>query len=154
MTATSSLPVAIPLRALLPDDPAHTSSSPPTTLLPPLSAVLGPLPPTSPIHLALDFLESSELDEFDSSSDNGGNQVVRRGETVLVVTGPKASWGQEIEAEDEDDLRDKGGRYGTLRHLRKIQTRYWITSRRAARKQELTRKGIGRVLLSITSSCS
>jgi hypothetical protein len=47
---------------------------------------------------------------------------------VLVVTGPKASWGQEIEAEDEDDLRDKGGRYGTLRHLRKIQTRYWTIS--------------------------
>lgn len=54
---------AIPLSALLAPQNTHTR---PHSLLPsPSAAILGPLPPTTPLHLVLNYIALSDLPEYE-----------------------------------------------------------------------------------------
>jgi hypothetical protein len=111
-------PLALPLSALLPPQ-----STAPNDVLPTPLALLGPLPPTTPIHLALNYLYLSSLPEFDSSTPAQPQLGVRNREKVLIITGPKEDYANAIEEEDEDYIRDRGGDYEILDRLKRVDIR-------------------------------
>jgi hypothetical protein len=114
-------PLALPISALLPSQ----SNSPNETLPIPLS-LLGPLPPTTPIHLALNHLYLSALPEFESGPVIQGTSRRNR-DRVLVITGPKEDFASSIDVDDEDYIRETGGDYGILDRLRRVDIRYLCT---------------------------
>lgn len=112
--------IAIPLSALFPPSP----TSPPALLPSPSFALLGPLPPTSPLHLALNYIALSELPEY--AQDNLtrlANTAPPRKERALIVTGPRAEWTEQLMDDDEDYVRTHGGEYSMLERLKRIDTR-------------------------------
>jgi hypothetical protein len=119
MTNTNpSTPLALPLSALLP--PQATA---PNDILPTPLALLGPLPPTTPIHLALNYLYLSSIPEFDSATTARPQRTVRNREKVLIITGPKEDYANTVEEEDEDHIRNKGGDYEILDRLKRVDIR-------------------------------
>ncbi|KAL7421830.1 hypothetical protein Q5752_003601 [Cryptotrichosporon argae] len=120
----------LPLSALL----APLSAGPPTPF-PAAAALLGPLAPSCPLHLALGYLESTELDDFEPSfgADRKGKgravntkegPKTKRPDRVVVVTGKREDWHTAIEDEDEDWLRDHGAKYDVLSRLRRVDVKY------------------------------
>lgn len=112
--------IAMPLSALFPPSP----TSPPALLPSPSFALLGPLPPTSPLHLALNYIALSELPEY--AQDNLtrlANTAPPRKERALIVTGPRAEWTEQLMDDDEDYVRTHGGEYSMLERLERIDTR-------------------------------
>lgn len=114
MTRPSSpLTRAIPTAALLPRSPHAPACSFPS----PTAALLGPLPPTAPLHLALNhLLLTDDAARFIS--------VASPYERVLVITGHADELRTELEEEDEDWLRLNGGKYGVLDRLKRVEMRW------------------------------
>lgn len=114
---------AIPLGALLPPCPAQPAATIPS----PSFALLGPLPPTTPIHLALNYIALTDLPEYapykGSEDPDKARGEPRSQERVMIVTGKKTDWTEEILEEDEDWLRDHGGEYGVLHKLKRVDIR-------------------------------
>ena len=117
----STIPLSLPISSLLPPQ----SSAPNDGLPIPLS-LLGPLPPTTPIHLALNHLYLSSLPEFETGSQptRSIESPRRSRERVLIITGPKGEYASSVEVEDEDYMRERGGDYGILDRLRRVDIRY------------------------------
>jgi hypothetical protein len=115
-------PLALPISALLP--PQSTS---PNDILPIPLSLLGPLPPTTPIHLALNHLYLSSLPEFESVVVPLQGTSRRNRDRVLVITGPKEDFASSIDVDDEDYIRERGGAYGILDRLRRVDIRYLCT---------------------------
>jgi hypothetical protein len=115
--------IPLPISALL--APQHESDSPNEALPTPL-ALLGPLPPTSPIHLALDHLYLSSIPAFTTSDEEvaGPSRRSIERDRVLIITSPKEEFGNSIEVDDEDYIRDRGGDYEVLGRLRRVDLRY------------------------------
>lgn len=107
--------------------------------------MLGPLPPTTPLHLALNWIALSDLPEYTeegsagqdhngqgmvrvSSADGGGperpTRTTRRQEgRVLVITGSKDEYHRNLEEDDEDWMRLHGAEYGVLASLKRVDMR-------------------------------
>jgi hypothetical protein len=112
--------IAIPLSALFPPSPHAPSAVVPS----PSFALLGPLPPTSPLHLALNYIASSELPEYTPAGSDGTSRTAApRRERALIVTGPRATWTEELMDDDEDYMREHGSEFGTLSRLKRVDTR-------------------------------
>ena len=111
------LPLPIPISALLSPSTSATPSDPVPS---PTAAVLGPLPPTSPLHLALHWLALSDLPAYDDATTRGPSETSAR---AVMITGPKAGFAGAIEEEDEAWLRDHGGDYGVLHRLKRVDVR-------------------------------
>ena len=120
MTHSSPPPPALPISALIP--PQTTA---PNDILPIPLSLLGPLPPTTPIHLALNHLYLSSLPEFESGPAPPGPSKRRNRDRVLIITGPKEDFGSSIDVDDEDYIRERGGDYGILDRLRRVDIRYF-----------------------------
>ena len=114
-------PIPIPISALLPPSTSSTPLEPSQSLPSPSAAILGPLPPTSALHLALNWIALSDLPEYDTKTDEGGSSRIRS--RALIITGPRANFADPIEEDDEDWLRDYGGCYGVLDRLNRVNTR-------------------------------
>lgn len=112
-------PLALPVSALL-----APQSAPPHDILPIPLALLGPLPPTTPIHLALNYLYLCSLPEFGADDNEGSQRNTRHRDKVLIITGPKEDYANAIEEEDEDYMRDRGGEYEILDRLKRVDIRY------------------------------
>jgi hypothetical protein len=85
----------------------------------PSTALLGPLPPTSVFHLALNYLSISDANQEDIPS---GSSVKKA--RVMVITGPRAQMHDWLEEEDEAWMRTHSGHYGVLDKLKRIDMRY------------------------------
>lgn len=139
IASSSAASIPIPLSALL----APQSHSAPTQLLPsPSAAILGPLPPTTPFHLALNWLALTDLPEYESalsalhrtdirgSAEDTGDEAAERrrvgkkSERVLIVTGKKDDMYQALQEEDEDWMRDHGSDYEVVHRLKRVDIRY------------------------------
>lgn len=107
------LPIPLPLSSLL----AHQQGSP-TDALSSSLAILGPLPPTTPIHLALNYLYLSDLPDFGSGS------LPSAPRRTLIITTSKADYYAAVREDDEDHTRDRGGDYTVLERLRRVDVRY------------------------------
>jgi hypothetical protein len=103
----------------------------PQDLLPTPLALLGPLPPTTPIHLALNHLYLASLPEFESrlSPAHTHSEPVKknRKHRVLVITGPKEEYAGTVEEDDEDWIRERGGDYDVLDRLKRVDIRYVLS---------------------------
>jgi hypothetical protein len=110
--------LALPISALLP--PQTTA---PNDILPIPLSLLGPLPPTTPIHLALNHLYLSSLPEFESGAAPLHGTSRRNRDRVLVITGPREDFAGSIDVDDEDYIRERGGDYGILDRLRRVDIR-------------------------------
>ncbi|RXK34916.1 hypothetical protein M231_07821 [Tremella mesenterica] len=108
------LSLHLPLSALLPpkDDPHSVPLNP----LPSPAIIIGPLPPTSPLHLSLQYLALSDIPDFHRPS--------RHRERVLILTGSKDTFRHALEEEDEDWFRDHGADYDVLYRLRRVDMRF------------------------------
>ena len=119
-----STPLALPLptSSLLPPGDDTPSEALPSSL-----ALLGPLPPTTPFHLALNYLYLSDLpifDTFESSTSTSTPKLKgKKKERVLIVTGPEEGFVQAIDEDDEDYLRERGGDYPILNRLKRVDVR-------------------------------
>lgn len=114
-------PIPIPISALLP--PSRESG--PSKPLPfPSAAVQGPLPPTSAIHLALNWLAVSDLPEY--TAVDAEQSFSKHLATALIITGSKAGFADSIEEDDEDWLRYHAGDYGVLYRLKRVDIRQVI----------------------------
>jgi hypothetical protein len=118
MTQSIPSPLALPVSSLLPPQTAA-----PNDVLPIPLSLLGPLPPTTPIHLALNHLYLSSLPEFEFDPPPEGLSRRRSRDRVLIITGPKEEFGSSIDVDDEDHIRERGGDYGTLDRLRRVDIR-------------------------------
>lgn len=121
MTHTATTQTALPISALL----APQSTAPNDTLPIPLS-LLGPLPPTTPIHLALNHLYLSSLPEFESGHvppESSRRRNKRDRQRVLIITGRKEEYANSVEEDDEDYMRERGGDYGILDRLGRVDIR-------------------------------
>lgn len=116
--AMRPLPIPLPLGSLLPPSGVSPSQALPRSL-----AVLGPLPPTTPIHLALNYLYLSDLPDFDHNAHEPGNGRPKEKDRVLIITGPEDSSKHAIKEDDEDYLRERGGDYTFLERLRRVDIR-------------------------------
>ena len=132
--------LACPLSALLPPSSGSSFSIPLDTLPSPAAAIIGPVPPTAPLHLGLEYLSLGDLPDYQfghvdhpitGGTDTGENEVgpsstpaaaPSRPERLLLITGDRG-WMENIEEEDEDWLRDRSGTYGVVDKLRRIDTR-------------------------------
>jgi hypothetical protein len=112
-------PLALPISALLP--PQTTA---PNDILPIPLSLLGPLPPTTAIHLALNYLYLSSLPEFESGASPLHGTSRRNRDRVLIITGPREDFAGSIDVDDEDYIRERGGDYGILDRLRRVDIRY------------------------------
>lgn len=142
--APSPSPTYLPISALLP--PSREPHSAPHRPLPsPSAAILGPLPPTTPLSLALNWLALSDLPEYESTvrldndagpsrhqagpvgvaATEGGKSErrKRRPERVLIVTGRKDEFYQVLQDDDEDWMRDHGSDYTVLDRLKRVDIR-------------------------------
>jgi hypothetical protein len=119
----SGTSLSLPLSALL----APGTDAPADALPTPL-ALLGPLPPTTPIHLALNYLYLSSIPDFTSKpNDNDAGPSRRSRDRVLVITGPREEYGNSVEVDDEDYIRERGGDYTILDRLRRVDIRLAIS---------------------------
>jgi hypothetical protein len=118
MTHPTIPPLALPISALLP-----SQSTAPNDILPIPLSLLGPLPPTTPIHLALNHLYLSSLPGFESGTVHQGPSRRRNRDRILIITGPKEEFGSSIDVDDEDYIRERGGDYGILDCLRRVDIR-------------------------------
>lgn len=149
---SASSSISLPLSALLPPQSPNNPIAPHHLLPPsPSAAILGPLPPTTPLHLALNWLALSDLPEYESalsaitparndpilaSKDDdivpkiegtGGSgrrkRVRPRPERVLIITGRKDEFYQALQDEDEDWMRDHGSDYSVIDRLKRVDVR-------------------------------
>nr|ODN88325.1 hypothetical protein L203_02938 [Cryptococcus depauperatus CBS 7841] len=109
--------------------PPSASPGPTKPLDSPLQ-ILGPLPPTAPLHLALDYIASQDrwqssygLDRsalrptaVTTDSNRLGAETVKTTK-ALVITGNKRQYQYSIEHEDEDWMRSHGGSFALLLSL-------------------------------------
>nr|ODN97671.1 hypothetical protein L204_03094 [Cryptococcus depauperatus CBS 7855] len=109
--------------------PPSASPGPTKPLSSPLQ-ILGPLPPTAPLHLALDYIASQDrwqssygLDRsalrptaVTTDSNRLGAETVKTTK-ALVITGNKRQYQYSIEHEDEDWMRSHGGSFALLLSL-------------------------------------
>ncbi|WVN88264.1 uncharacterized protein L203_103465 [Cryptococcus depauperatus CBS 7841] len=116
--------------------PPSASPGPTKPLDSPLQ-ILGPLPPTAPLHLALDYIASQDrwqssygLDRsalrptaVTTDSNRLGAETVKTTK-ALVITGNKRQYQYSIEHEDEDWMRSHGGSFAVIQKLKKIDMRY------------------------------
>lgn len=141
MVLPEARPLHLPLSSIIP--PSGPNPGPPHTLPVP-SYILGPLPPTSPLHLALRYLDLADdatREDCASNARHGSNsqgsnsQNMTRGEhdgkgalntptRVLLVTGPKAAFQDAIESEDERWFREHGGWMSVIQKLKRIDMRF------------------------------
>ena len=119
MTLPVIPPLALPISALLPPQ-----TTPPNDILPIPLSLLGPLPPTTPIHLALNHLYLSSLPEFEAGPKPLQGPTRRRNrDSVLIITGSREEFASSIDVDDEDYTRERGGDYGILDRLRRVDIR-------------------------------
>lgn len=140
-------PIYIPTSTLL--APQTEPQLGPSHALPsPSAAILGPLPPTTPLHLALNWLALSDLPEYEStlsaigghdrlsepsrqvasveeppSGFGPGRRKRSRPERVLLITGRKDEFYQALQDEDEDWMRDHGSDYNVVERLKRVDVR-------------------------------
>ena len=91
------------------------------TLPSPSCAILGPLPSTTPFHLALNHLYLADLPEYSEEGEGSGPH-----ETALIITGTRASLATAIEEDDEDWMRERSGSYGVHHRLRRVHMRWGL----------------------------
>lgn len=119
MTHPIAPPLALPISALLP--PQTTS---PNDILPIPLSLLGPLPPTTPIHLALNHLYLSSLPEFEAGPESLQDTSRRNNrDRVLIITGSREEFASSIDVDEEDYIRERGGDYGIIDRLRRVDIR-------------------------------
>ncbi|ORY34002.1 hypothetical protein BCR39DRAFT_563753 [Naematelia encephala] len=110
-------PLPISIAHLLPPCP----NAPESPLPSPSAAVLGPLPPTSALHLALNYIALSDLPEYGQDDTESIRKDFKR---ALIVTGDQGRYHDAIEEDDEDWMRERGGEYGVLHRLRRVDMRF------------------------------
>ncbi|WWD17330.1 hypothetical protein CI109_101770 [Kwoniella shandongensis] len=150
MLTSRPLPIQIPLSSLFPPSSSEAGPSQP---IPSPSFLVGPLPPTAPLHIALAYLKLADLPPYEGNGSprtdhslhaqgrgKGKEKEHQHGDPleeedqfrsprrVLVITGSKASFGESVEEDDEDWMRGHGGDYEVLRRLRRVDMRYCPTS--------------------------
>ncbi|KAE8537814.1 hypothetical protein D1P53_005870 [Cryptococcus gattii VGV] len=127
--------IHLPLSSILP--PSSSNPGPPHTLPVP-NYILGPLPSTSPLHLALHYLDLADDSTRECASgarhDNDGQNMtedehdgkgaLNTPTRVLLVTGPKAAFQDAIESEDEGWFREHGGWMSVIQKLKRIDMRF------------------------------
>lgn len=135
MVLSEARSLHLPLSSILPP----SSSNPgPSHTLPVPNYILGPLPPTSPLHLALHYLDLADdaaRENCASSARHGsdgqnmigdehdGKGALNTPTRVLLVTGPKSAFQDAIESEDEGWFREHGGRMSVVQKLKRIDMR-------------------------------
>ncbi|OWZ60205.1 hypothetical protein C356_00216 [Cryptococcus neoformans c45] len=136
MVLSEARPLHLPLSSILPP----SSSNPgPSHTFPVPNYILGPLPPTSPLHLALHYLDLADdaaRENCASSARHGsdgqnmiedehdGKGALNTPTRVLLVTGPKSAFQDAIECEDEGWFREHGGRMSVVQKLKRIDMRF------------------------------
>ncbi|WVW83887.1 hypothetical protein I302_105909 [Kwoniella bestiolae CBS 10118] len=147
--STRPLPKPIPIPSLLPSSFSSSSTSlqnkaGPSQSLPSPSYILGPLPPTSPLHIALNYLKEADErpytpgipppNEQDRKGKGKANTTpsidekpalrdLRSRERVLIVTGSKWNYVDALQEEDEDVFRNVSGSWEGLKRLRRVDIR-------------------------------
>ncbi|ORX36659.1 hypothetical protein BD324DRAFT_651145 [Kockovaella imperatae] len=127
LSASRASPIALPISALLPS----SANAPPDPLPFPHAAILGPLPPTAALHLALEYLALAEIPAYDGQQwrENGddctseASYAASAPARALIINCAK-TWAEDIEEEDEDWLRDHGAEYGVLDMLSRVDMRF------------------------------
>ncbi|WRT66338.1 uncharacterized protein IL334_003293 [Kwoniella shivajii] len=144
------VPIPIPISSLLP--PSSTNQAGPSTCLHTPSYIVGSLPPTSPIHLALNYLtladrlpchptnapnssqpsndikgKGKEKEKTESVDGPVPVHELRAGERVLIITGSKGSFADSIQEEDEDYFRNRSGYWEVMKRLKRVDMRYCPT---------------------------
>jgi hypothetical protein len=150
MSPIASSSISLPISALLAPH-SQPSLSPNLHLPSPSTTILGPLPLTTPLHLALNWLALSDLPEYESTlsalksadkpeipttSDTGARSEVKsvgesggrkrkrlKPERVLLITGRKDEMYQSLQDDDEDWMRDHGSDYSVLERLKRVDIR-------------------------------
>lgn len=126
--------IHLPLSSII---PPSTSNPGPSHTVPVPNYILGPLPPTSPLHLALHYLDLADDATRECASgarhDNEGQNItedehdgkgaLNTPTRVLLVTGPKAAFQDAIESEDERWFREHGGWMSVIQKLKRIDMR-------------------------------
>jgi hypothetical protein len=108
----------IPISSIL--SPQKDAS--PRYILPSSAAILGPLPPSSPIHLALQYIASHDAESGEVHAVPSAEKT-----TTLMITGPRSNVHDSLGDEDEEWLREHGGDYGVLNRANRINIK-WATS--------------------------
>ncbi|KAK8864372.1 hypothetical protein IAR55_001620 [Kwoniella newhampshirensis] len=157
MSSARPVPIQLPLSSFFPPPPSSSLLAGPSQPIPSPTFLIGPIPPTAPLHLALSYLESADISPYNLQvrlppisqlrpGDEKGKGVQRQDrdqslhmiedddqgygrpkERALIITGSKASFGDSIEEDDEDWLRSHGGDYEVLKRLGRIDMRYCPT---------------------------
>ncbi|WWC70227.1 uncharacterized protein I206_104177 [Kwoniella pini CBS 10737] len=156
------LPLPLSISALLASSSNSNSDTPGSkTYFDSLTYILGPLPPTSPLHLSLNYLDlidqqplnqinftikqqqvengqgkgkgKRKFDErYKEENENNNNFIIREireREKILIITGPKGNYVDDIQEEDEDIFREITGNLGILKKLKRIDIRHCSTSK-------------------------
>jgi hypothetical protein len=70
----------------------------------------------------------SSIPDFASDpSENDAGPSRRSRDRVLVVTGPREEYGNSMEVDDEDYIRERGGDHAILDRLRRVDIRLVIS---------------------------
>ncbi|WVR07024.1 hypothetical protein IAU60_004063 [Kwoniella sp. DSM 27419] len=146
-------PVHLPISCLLPLSATQAGPSEP---LPSPAYIVGSLPVTSPIHVALAYLsicdtadlpthtgvnEGSTAADFGSAGGKGKGKAVegyqdtsnraaplRPAERALIITGSKDTYTDLLLEEDEDSFRTRSGNFDVLKRLQRVDIRYCPTA--------------------------
>ncbi|WVQ72404.1 hypothetical protein IAR50_001956 [Cryptococcus sp. DSM 104548] len=127
---------ALPLAALLPPFPSAPGPSYP---LPSPAYIIGPLPPTTPLHLALNHLAQVDdqacVPSAPTPSRKGKEKAIETlpkepitaPSRVLILTGAKGGFQDCIENENEQWIREHGGMFDVIHKLKRVDMRYCPT---------------------------
>ncbi|ODN82162.1 hypothetical protein L202_02456 [Cryptococcus amylolentus CBS 6039] len=129
-------PHALPLFALLPPSPSAPGPSHP---LPSPAYIIGPLPPTTPLHLALNHLAFEDSQARapsppapsrkgkEKATASLPSEPIVAPSRVLILTGTKGDFQDCIERENERWIRDYGGIFDVMHRLKRVDMRYCPT---------------------------
>ena len=122
-----SAPLALPISSLLPPSTNANSVDPLEPLPFPYASLLGPLPPTSPLHLALSYLGLADLPEYRPSVFGDANatldDAIPRAAARSIIINCSSTWSGDMEEDDEGWLRDHGAEYGIMEQLSRVDIR-------------------------------